>query len=114
MSARARAALAGGPPAPAPIDRWVARQCPPGTHDALVRLRRAEGQVRGIERMIEAGQPCSAVVVQIAAATRALQEVTIRLLCERVRQCRSGAGPGPADDDAVDEVARSLRLVVRR
>ena len=64
-----------------------------GEKDALLRrLRKIEGQVRGIERMIEDERYCVEILDQIAAARTALERVGLRLLENHARNCvRSGA-----------------------
>lgn len=81
--------------------------------DCLVRLRRIEGQVRGIERMVEEDQYCPNVVTQVAAATRALQEVAVELLDDHIRRCAMAVAERSGTEDAFDEVARTIRLAVR-
>jgi DNA-binding FrmR family transcriptional regulator len=58
-----------------------------GKDDYLTRLRKIEGQVRVLQKMIEAGTWCPDVVTQVASATRALQEVAVGLLSDHVRHC---------------------------
>jgi DNA-binding FrmR family transcriptional regulator len=57
------------------------------TADAITRLRRVEGQVAGIIRMIEAERQCSDVVTQISAAARALEQVGFKLVASGLRHC---------------------------
>jgi CsoR family transcriptional regulator, copper-sensing transcriptional repressor len=60
--------------------------------DALVkRLHRIEGQVRGIERMVEDERYCIDILTQIAAATTALETVAFKILHEHVNHCVAGA-----------------------
>jgi len=61
--------------------------------DYLKRLRRIEGQVRGLQRMIEEDTYCIDVLTQVSAATKALQSVAIGLLDEHVRHCVADASP---------------------
>jgi DNA-binding FrmR family transcriptional regulator len=78
--------------------------------DALVkRLRRIEGQVRGIERMVEDERYCIDVVTQVAAATRALEGVALKLLEDHVRHCVLEGGEGQVDElmAAVDRLVRA-------
>ena len=67
----------------------------PGYHDhkedLLRRLRRIEGQVRGLERLIEDETYCIDVLTQVAATTKALQAVAVQLLGEHLRRCVVGA-----------------------
>lgn len=81
----------------------------------LQRLRRVEGQVRGLQRMIEQDDYCIDVLTQIASVTKALQKVGLGLLDEHVNHCvMEAANVGQADGEAkvheaVDAVARLLR-----
>ena len=54
-------------------------------NDLLKRLRRAEGQVRGIHRMIEEDEYCIDVITQVSAATKALERVALALLSNEAR-----------------------------
>jgi CsoR family transcriptional regulator, copper-sensing transcriptional repressor len=56
--------------------------------DAIARLRRIEGQVGGLIRMVEDGRECREVIQQIAAANGALRQVGFRLLASGLRYCR--------------------------
>ena len=79
------------------------------------RLRKIEGQVRGLQKMIEADTWCPDVVTQVASATRALQEVAVGLLNDHLRHCVSSeAGKSEADSDRLlAEVAGTIRQVIR-
>ena len=55
--------------------------------DYLKRLRRIEGQVRGLQRMVDEDTYCIDVLTQVSAATKALQSVAVGLLDEHVRHC---------------------------
>jgi DNA-binding FrmR family transcriptional regulator len=63
--------------------------------DVLLRLRRIEGQVRGLQRMVEEDTYCINVLTQISAATKALRSVALELLgatCRTVSRTRSKRG----------------------
>ncbi len=55
--------------------------------DVLNRLRRAEGQLRGIQRMLEEGADCKEVVTQLTAAQAALHRTGLRLMAAGMRYC---------------------------
>lgn len=55
--------------------------------DLLKRLRRAEGQVRGIQRMVEEETYCIDIITQVSAATKALERVALSLLDDHIRHC---------------------------
>jgi len=57
------------------------------TGDQLRRLRRIEGQVRGIARMVEEDQYCIDILTQVSSASRALQSVALALLDEHINHC---------------------------
>ena len=114
MPAGQMAAECGPPPRPAARPRPV-RGYASGKEDYLRRLRKIEGQVRGLQKMIEADTWCPDVVIQVASATRALQEVAVGLLNDHLRTCVIGAArESAADGDArLGEVAATIRQVVR-
>jgi DNA-binding FrmR family transcriptional regulator len=67
----------------------------------LVRLRRAEGQLRGVHRMVEAGADCQEVLTQLSAVKAALDQVGLHLISERMRSCLMAGEEGcEADFDA--------------
>lgn len=80
----------------------------------LNRLRRIEGQVRGLQRMIEQDTYCIDVLTQISATTRALEAVALGLLDEHLSHCVSQAiqsGGQDADDKIKEATAAIARLV---
>lgn len=78
---------------------------------ALVRrLRRVEGQVGGLVRMLEAGRDCADVVTQLAAASRALDRVGFLLVAGELRTCMSGQVDGSPDGEAALKVAALEKL----
>ena len=82
--------------------------------DALVkRLHRVEGQVRGIERMVEDDRYCIDILTQIAAINTALEAVAFKILDEHVRHCVSGA-LGSGDDEAARAKTEELLEAVHR
>ena len=58
--------------------------------DVVKRLRRVEGQIGGVIRMLEEGRDCADVVTQLAAANRALHRAGFKLVSGGMRQCLSG------------------------
>lgn len=78
----------------------------------LRRLNRAEGQVRGIGRMIEEDRYCIDVLTQISAAQAALDKVALGLMEDHVQHCVIGA---PVDDQAAkaDELMGAVRRLMR-
>ncbi len=81
--------------------------------DYLSRLRKIEGQVRGLQRMVEDDRYCIDVLDQVASVEKALQNVAIGLVDEHVRHCVMEArNPREGDaklTEALDAVARLLR-----
>lgn len=80
--------------------------------DHLRRLRRIEGQVRGLERMIENDEYCINVLTQISAATRALQAVSLALLDEHLKHCVSEA-IAEGSQDAAEKVREASEAIAR-
>ena len=79
----------------------------------LARLRRIEGQIRGLQRMIEEDTYCIDVLTQVAAATKALQSVAVGLLDEHVRHCVRDAAVGDDPDRADRMVTEATRAIER-
>ncbi|MGP4017649.1 metal-sensitive transcriptional regulator [Saccharopolyspora sp. 5N708] len=83
--------------------------------DYAKRLRRIEGQVRGLARMIDNDEYCIDVLTQVSATTKALQAVALGLLDEHLKHCVSEAlteGGGQADEkirEASDAIARLVK-----
>jgi CsoR family transcriptional regulator, copper-sensing transcriptional repressor len=80
----------------------------------LKRLRRIEGQVRGIAKMIENDKYCIDVLTQVSAATKALEAVALGLLDEHLRHCVTQAvndGGQIADQKVAEASAAIARLV---
>jgi CsoR family transcriptional regulator, copper-sensing transcriptional repressor len=77
------------------------------------RLRRIEGQVRGIERMVEEDRYCIDVLTQIAAIQAALDKVALALLDGHAHTCVIGAEPGQQDARTAEMMAAIGRLMHR-
>jgi DNA-binding FrmR family transcriptional regulator len=79
------------------------------------RLKRVEGQVRGIHKMIEDDRYCIDVLQQIAAATRALQRVALHLLDEHMEHCVVNAvkAGGSEKDTKLREASDAIALLVK-
>jgi DNA-binding FrmR family transcriptional regulator len=83
--------------------------------DYLKRLRRVEGQVRGLQRMVEDESYCIDILTQISAATRALQSVALGLLEDHLAHCVVDAAKagGPEADAKVKEASDAIARLVR-
>lgn len=81
--------------------------------DYLKRLRRIEGQVRGLQRMVEADEYCIDVLTQISAVDKALRSVSIGLLEEHVNHCVMEAAAEGDDEAAREKVAEATRAIER-
>jgi DNA-binding FrmR family transcriptional regulator len=81
----------------------------------LKRLRRIEGQVRGLQRMVEEDEYCIDILTQISAVTRALQGVALGLLEDHVHHCVADAlASGSSDaEEKVAEATDAIRRLVR-
>jgi len=96
--------------APAPPHGYTPRK---DSH--LKRLRRIEGQVRGLQRMVEDDKYCIDILTQVSAATKALQSFSLELLEEHLAHCvveaaqRGGAEAEEKVREASDAIARLVR-----
>lgn len=81
----------------------------------LKRLRRIEGQVRGITRMVEQDSYCIDVLTQVSATTRALQAVALELLGEHLAHCVHDAvsAGGPGAEEKITEARAAIERLVR-
>jgi CsoR family transcriptional regulator, copper-sensing transcriptional repressor len=83
--------------------------------DYLARLRRVEGQVRGLQRMVEEDKYCIDVLTQVSAVTKALQAFSLSLLEEHLATCVVDAARRGGDEaqvkvkEASDAIARLVR-----
>src|SRR3954469_24851562 len=76
-----------------------------------LRLRRVEGQVRGLQRMVEEDTYCIDVLTQISAVTKALQAVALQLLEDHLGHCVADAVRG--EDDADAKIAEATATIAR-
>ncbi|MEU6772286.1 metal-sensitive transcriptional regulator [Streptomyces sp. NPDC046759] len=74
----------------------------------LNRLRRAQGQIAGVIRMIEEGRDCEDVITQLAAASRALDRAGFAIIATGLQQCVADFGPGRKNGE--DPEAMRARL----
>lgn len=89
--------------------------------DLLRRLRRIEGQVRGLERLVESETYCIDVLTQVAATTKALQSVAVQLLQEHLRHCVAAAATadqtagsdGAALEHSLNEATKAVERLLR-
>jgi CsoR family transcriptional regulator, copper-sensing transcriptional repressor len=81
----------------------------------LKRLRRIEGQVRGLQRMIDEDKYCIDILTQVAAATKALQSVALGLLDEHLSHCvaQAVAEGGDGAADKISEASAAIARLVR-
>lgn len=91
----------------------------PGYHDTkdehLKRLRRIEGQIRGLQRMVEQDKYCIDILTQVSAATRALESVALNLLDEHLHHCVAQAieAGGEEADRKISEASDAIARLVR-
>lgn len=81
----------------------------------LKRLRRIEGQARGLQRMVEEEQYCIDILTQVSAMTKALQAVSLSLLDEHLNHCvRDAAVKGGAEaDEKIAEASAAIARLVK-
>lgn len=79
----------------------------------LARLRRVEGQVRGLQRQVENETYCIDVLTQVSAATKALQSVALLLLDDHLGHCVGNADEPEDRDRKLAEASRAIGRLVR-
>ena len=83
--------------------------------DYLKRLRRIEGQARGLQKMVEDEKYCIDILTQVSAMTKALQSVALGLLDEHLSHCvvEAAAAGGPEADVKIREASEAIARLVR-
>jgi CsoR family transcriptional regulator, copper-sensing transcriptional repressor len=85
------------------------------TKDQLLgRLRRIEGQIRGIEGMVEHDRYCIEILTQISAAQAALNKVALGLLDDHARHCVIGVSPAAEREEKTAELMAAVGRLMRR
>ncbi|MFF3846019.1 metal-sensitive transcriptional regulator [Streptomyces sp. NPDC002328] len=105
------AAPATPPDAPAPTVHGYHKQ----KDEHLKRLRRIEGQIRGLQRMVEEDTYCIDILTQVSASTKALQSFALQLLEEHLRHCVADAALRGGDeiDAKVEEATKAIARLLR-
>jgi CsoR family transcriptional regulator, copper-sensing transcriptional repressor len=87
----------------------------PNKDDYLSRLRRIEGQVRGLQRMVEEDKYCIDILTQVSAVTRALESVALGLVEDHLGHCvtQAAAEGGEVAADKVREASDAIARLVR-
>src|SRR3954451_23196445 len=80
--------------------------------DVLKRLRRIEGQARGLQRMVDEDAYCIDVLTQVAAVTKALQAVSLNLLEDHMNHCVVDAARA-GDEDGREKVTEAVEAIAR-
>ena len=103
------------PPPDAKSDPAPGRHGYSATREQLLRrLRRTEGQVRGVQRMVEDDRYCIDVLTQISAIQAALDKVALGLLDDHARHCVVGGGAAAAPEELTDEMMAAVGRLMRR
>ena len=87
----------------------------PNKEDYLRRLRRIEGQIRGLQKMVDEDTYCIDILTQVSAATRALQSVALGLMEDHLGHCvtEAVAEGGEVADAKVREASEAIARLVR-
>ncbi|WP_328686439.1 metal-sensitive transcriptional regulator [Streptomyces sp. NBC_01261] len=115
----AGAAAAPSEPTREPVDEVAQEPVTHGYHhqkdEHLKRLRRIEGQVRGLQRMVDEDVYCIDILTQVSASTKALQSFALQLLEEHLRHCVADAAikGGEEIDAKVDEATKAIARLLR-
>jgi len=96
-----------------PADAQATRGYSAEKEAVLKRLRRIEGQVRGVERMVEEDRYCIDVVTQVTAIQAALDKVALELLSDHAGHCVAGAADGN-QAELTEELMAAVKRLLRR
>ncbi|MEW5773354.1 MAG: metal-sensitive transcriptional regulator [Thermodesulfobacteriota bacterium] len=84
----------------------------PASKNVLARLRRIEGQIRGIQKMVEEGQDCEKVLVQVKAAQSALRAASGLILKASLAKCYARGG-SETPDEVLERLNRTADIITR-
>ena len=90
----------------------IVQRGPEKIHDLTVRLNRVEGQIKGIRNMVEKGAYCTDILMQVSAATSALQAFNRELLYDHMRTCVSQK-LRKGDTQIIEELIWTLQKMMR-
>lgn len=79
----------------------------------VTRLRRIEGQVRGLQRLVDEEQYCIDILTQVSAATKALEGVALLLLDQHLEHCITHATDAAETQKKINEASAAIRRLVR-
>ena len=83
------------------------------TENIVARLKRIEGQVRGIQRMVEKGKYCVDIINQVSAARRALDQVGLKLMHRHINNCVSNAIRSDGGKTIIEELMGTMNHFIR-
>ena len=86
---------------------------PPLHSDSLKRLKRVEGQIKGIQRMVESRRYCIDILQQVTAARRALDEVALQVMRGHIDACVSDAIRHKDGAEKVEELMQTIHRFVK-
>ena len=81
---------------------------PTVSHDIVLRLKRARGQLDGVINMIDEDRTCSDIVTQLAAVSKALDRVGFKIVASGLQQCWEGGDDAPMTRDELEKLFLSL------
>jgi DNA-binding FrmR family transcriptional regulator len=81
---------------------------PAVSHDVVLRLKRARGQLDGVINMIDDGRSCSEIVTQLAAVSKALDRVGFKIVASGLQQCWESGDDAPMTRDELEKLFLSL------
>lgn len=110
MTLRALTEIPPGVPTPGGDDeeKNVQLEDTDAVQDVVKRLRRAEGQIAGVVRMLESGRNCEDVVTQLAAVSRALDKAGFAIIASGLEQCISAGDENGVDRAKLEKLFLSL------
>ena len=88
------------------------QRTPEMVHELTVRLNRIEGQIKGIRNMVEKGSYCTDILMQVSAATSALQSFNRELLYDHMRTCVAQKVK-KGDNESIEELIWTLQKMMR-
>jgi DNA-binding FrmR family transcriptional regulator len=91
---------------PYPLGYFLEKQMADSKDDVIRRLKRIEGQVRGLQRMMDEDQDCGEVILQLCAARKALDKVGFMMLCRKMQDCMKNNNYSTNPEAAMEEAMK--------
>lgn len=82
-------------------------------HNIQSRLKKIEGQIRGVQGMVSSGKDCEQILIQVRAAQSALKSVSTLILKHYLHKCHENMGDDPSKDDVLRQLEKTVSVLTK-